>query len=363
MSYLKHIKSIDGLRAIAILLVLFYHCTPDRNPHLGIESIPLKIAALGWSGVDLFFVLSGFLITRILLTYKEKNTPYKSFFTNRLLRIVPAYYCALIIIFIVIPLVSTREITDALLIARHFLYISNFYYVGDIYDGRIIIGHFWTLAVEMQFYLVFPFLIFFLKKYVHQTILGIWIAFLICRSITFATSDNTILLSIMTTFRIDGLLLGAFIAAFPHSLLKYKVSFLIVLSCSIAYLSYIGWYVLSSIAFKIGHVFSIHQIFIPIAINILYAQILIFSLSSKFFSPILESQILSSIAKYSYGIYIYHYIIYPAMLDKIYPFVVEICGRSNTSAILFFLIMCIISMLVAYISFHLIEKHFLQLKK
>src|SRR5262245_23786679 len=83
------VDALDGLRAVAILLILLWHFTPNHNSNQGLRSIVFKIADIGWSGVDLFFVLSGFLITGILLRAKAANSPLRYFLMRRILRILP----------------------------------------------------------------------------------------------------------------------------------------------------------------------------------------------------------------------------------------------------------------------------------
>src|SRR4051794_13200133 len=93
------IGSLDGLRAIAIALVLLFHFTPGHDSNQGVRSLPFKLADIGWSGVDLFFVLSGFLITGILLRAKGSPEYYRRFFSRRVRRVLPLYYLALVIAF------------------------------------------------------------------------------------------------------------------------------------------------------------------------------------------------------------------------------------------------------------------------
>ena len=85
----NHIDSLDGLRGLAILLVFFYHYLP-RNLHN-----PLSwLASVGWTGVDLFFVLSGFLITGILYDTREAGNFFRAFYAQRALRLFPVYFVA-----------------------------------------------------------------------------------------------------------------------------------------------------------------------------------------------------------------------------------------------------------------------------
>src|SRR5262245_36351473 len=88
----KHIKHLDGLRGMAILLVLLSHFSDDTSYE--------KYFKLGWTGVDLFFVLSGFLITGILLDTKKEKGYYRVFILRRVLRIFPVYYGVLLACFI-----------------------------------------------------------------------------------------------------------------------------------------------------------------------------------------------------------------------------------------------------------------------
>jgi peptidoglycan/LPS O-acetylase OafA/YrhL len=98
----RHIPALDGLRALAILPVLVTHLWnyPASTPVIN------RLAAAGWAGVDLFFVLSGFLITRVLFAARERPDYYRSFYVRRVRRIAPAYYAMLAVVFIALPLVS-----------------------------------------------------------------------------------------------------------------------------------------------------------------------------------------------------------------------------------------------------------------
>lgn len=155
---LNHLQSLDGLRAIAIILVVLYHGTPNHNSDLGLRSIVFKIADVGWSGVDLFFMLSGFLITRILISYRTKGIKLSVFFKKRMLRIVPLYMLALTIVLVISPPLLGFAWPGWQTYMGHFFYYSNFIKADASYEHYYLLGHFWSLAVEMQFYLLFPIL-------------------------------------------------------------------------------------------------------------------------------------------------------------------------------------------------------------
>jgi len=144
---------LDGLRAIAVLSVLWFHWVPVGQN--------VGRASLGEFGVDLFFVLSGFLITRILLNSRsdytiEKRAVLRQFYIRRFLRIFPLFYGVLVIA----VLIDIHPFRDAW--AWHVTYLQNFY---QWMHGRDMWGaHLWTLAVEEQFYLAWPMVVLFISR-------------------------------------------------------------------------------------------------------------------------------------------------------------------------------------------------------
>jgi peptidoglycan/LPS O-acetylase OafA/YrhL len=156
-----HIPSLDGVRGVAILLVLLFHF---KDYLIGPEMLQgaLGLAGyLGWAGVDLFFVLSGFLITRILLAARSNEGYFSSFYTRRFFRIFPLYYAVLFLIFLgpwsviagVLPPVSDH--------VWYWTYLSNWSIMLKSANPQGV-GHFWSLAVEEQFYMAWPLLVWWL---------------------------------------------------------------------------------------------------------------------------------------------------------------------------------------------------------
>jgi peptidoglycan/LPS O-acetylase OafA/YrhL len=155
----RKIPQLDGVRGVAILIVLAH------NLH-GFYSPPFSIlTAYGWMGVDLFFVLSGFLITGILLDSKHSNGYFRNFYARRCLRIWPLYYSLLILMFLIIPIVKPEFSTEIFRRAHPWwsypFFLQNFL-VADPSMGVGPLGVTWSLAVEELFYLFWPLFVRFL---------------------------------------------------------------------------------------------------------------------------------------------------------------------------------------------------------
>jgi peptidoglycan/LPS O-acetylase OafA/YrhL len=157
-----HIPGLDGVRGLAILVVLIHNVGYFEEPadSLAIKIIRVAIGG-GWIGVQLFFVLSGFLITSILLDTKYDAHYFRSFYVRRVLRIFPLYYLTLIVAFLALP--RLMDLGDWIEQARrvqiwHWTYLSNWF--GSV-PG---LNHFWSLAVEEQFYLIWPIVVFSLSN-------------------------------------------------------------------------------------------------------------------------------------------------------------------------------------------------------
>jgi len=159
---LGHIPALDALRGIAILLVLATNLYPLGLPVGLADSVVRRLFRAGWVGVDLFFVLSGFLITSILLDTKGSSRYLITFWGRRVLRIFPLYYGTLAVLFVVLPLLPLADRLSGL---QTFREVQGWYwsYLTNVLIARRGWGaapygtdHFWSLAVEEQYYLVWP---------------------------------------------------------------------------------------------------------------------------------------------------------------------------------------------------------------
>src|SRR4051812_42732359 len=220
LSHPKHIPALDGLRGLAIILVLLFHFTPEGIGATSAEKVLRSVASLGWCGVDLFFVLSGFLITGIL--YDAKGSPhfFRDFYMRRVLRIFPLYYGVLFLVFIVVPLLHplTRASDQQFIHNQHWLwlYMANIPQAltnaWPLKTGWVNLNHFWSLAIEEHFYLIWPALVFLLQR---RTLMRICtaciITALILRCLTYFLWNDTAAY-VLTPCRMDELAMGALVA-------------------------------------------------------------------------------------------------------------------------------------------------------
>jgi len=160
----RHITALDGVRGIAILSVMLHHFFGSQDKSSTLERYLINLSEVGWVGVDLFFALSGFLITGILLDKGRTLQELKRFYIRRTLRIFPLYYLSLGIVFFLLPyLVQVSYDYSGRTQWWYWTYLTNILFVlpGDtLYP----VPHFWSLAVEEQFYLIWPLLLLCLSR-------------------------------------------------------------------------------------------------------------------------------------------------------------------------------------------------------
>ena len=156
----RHFTSLDGLRGVAFLLVFAHHYGLSANITQPFIRALGWLAGGGWMGVDLFFVLSGFLITGILIDTRDGPHYYRNFYARRALRILPLYYTLLLVLFALTPVWHLKW---------HWGHLAYVFYLGNfagLLDGTlnhvlpfITLTHTWSLAVEEQFYLIWPLIV------------------------------------------------------------------------------------------------------------------------------------------------------------------------------------------------------------
>jgi peptidoglycan/LPS O-acetylase OafA/YrhL len=210
----EKIPQLDALRGIAILLVIAHNATL----HYGTTSYLHPLFDRGWMGVDLFFVLSGFLISGILLDTKESPNYFKNFYARRILRIWPLYYCLLAFMFLVLPRVSASE--GVTIFAKsspwwaYPLFLQNFLLPLST-DAAGPLGVTWSLAIEEQFYLVWPIIVRFLSR--RQVAILAVAGIAASPVLRYFLAAHHVHIYANFFCRLDGLMLGAFLAALVRS--------------------------------------------------------------------------------------------------------------------------------------------------
>jgi peptidoglycan/LPS O-acetylase OafA/YrhL len=259
-----------------------------------------KYLFIGNAGVNLFFVISGFLITEILLTYKDSSNSLvdnlKKFYLRRFFRIFPIYYLYLVFI----GIFCFSIVKDVLPWA--FLYCINFYqYTGD---EPILVSHLWTLSIEEQFYIFWPILILALpRKRIFILIIGVVFFAIISRFLIEGINHKSFLPSCLDAFGLGALF--AYLKKYHTTKLKVILGYNAVWVVSLLYY-------ISMILLNIWNVTILDTSF-RLSISIISFYLIGISLFSKgnfkFANFLLENKLAIYIGKISYGIYLYHLLI------------------------------------------------------
>ena len=210
MNLPKHIPQLDVLRGAAVLAVMLYHAA-DLGPALHLR----PLVHLGYTGVDLFFVLSGFLITGILVQSKDGPGYFKSFYARRALRIWPLYYALLFFTFAMLPLLRP-SLGGAIFERSHPWQSFPFFLQNLMANGQ---GAFdtvrvtWSLAIEEQFYLVWPVIVWLAPRRALKPLAlsALFLSVAARWSVLYGLTPPVNIYT-NTLTRLDGLALGAFLA-------------------------------------------------------------------------------------------------------------------------------------------------------
>ncbi len=207
-----HVPALDGVRGAAILLVLVSHLMLF-NDHTGsrLGDSLAALRGLGWSGVDLFFVLSGFLITGILYDTLQDPGYFSTFYMRRFLRIFPLYYGFLFLLMALGPWLHTAWHGRQFVLLAYMQNTTLWFPVTDFHPGKWAdLEHFWSLAVEEQFYLFWPLLVFLVRRRdrLLMLALGLSAAALLLRIALYVHGVSPLTIMMVTPCRMDTLLLG-----------------------------------------------------------------------------------------------------------------------------------------------------------
>lgn len=348
---INYLKQLDGLRFIAVSLVLIDHWSGD--------ALHFPISYLG---VCMFFVLSGFLITRILLQAKQKDTTLqrnhgfslKQFFVRRTIRIFPIYYLTILVLYIL----NEPPIREK--IWWYLTYSTNIYIaIKQTWLGTS--DHLWSLAVEEQFYLFFPFIVFFVPtRYLTKVLYG-FIGISVLLRLFFYLNDTAWMTPyVLMPTCLDAFGMGGLLAYFFYNNNEKVKSFITnktwLLVSLILYVGIVIW----GKQFEEGH-----NIITVVFLRLFESFFSLFLVGNAAYGftgltkDFLENRISVYLGRISYGLYIYHKFIYNFYYDspthpisrilKKLPFIAE-----NISLKIIFLYLITIG--IATLSWFLIEK-------
>jgi peptidoglycan/LPS O-acetylase OafA/YrhL len=366
-----HIPALDALRGLAILLVMLGHFShfDGMPPVVLVDRMVKTFAGVGWVGVDLFFVLSGFLITGILYDSKGGGHYFRNFFARRVLRIFPLYYGCLVVFLVVLPLLFPNDWGYQALRKDAFWYWT---YLTNLQTARFgfpnfpVLGHFWSLAIEEQFYLVWPAVILLSSRsdLIRICFLCIVGAFVV--RVAFVLGGYGEAAYVLTPARMDSLAVGAVlaIAARSPSGLKRmarlaRPTAAIVGAVLVAMFVWRGGLAPGDPIMKtIGHTLLACFFGALLVLALISAPQ---SVTGRFFA----SSRLAFFGRYSYALYVIHVPILLLGLGRFVPLdlVPTVFGSLLLKKVVFVSFAMAVSVALAMISWHFYEKQFLKLKK
>jgi len=362
----KHIPALDGIRALAILLVIPHNADFLSRPYPALVYPFALVAHAGWIGVHLFFVLSGFLITGKLLDAQGSHNYFRAFFGRRTLRIMPLYFTVLLLSFVIAP--ALVRMPDAFLDTRQhqlwlWIFLSNWTTPFD--EGVFGYSHFWSLAVEEQFYLIWPFVVIRCRP---QRLL--WICAivgggaLLARALMTMFHFNHDALYMFTISRMDALATGAAVAALMripavHAWLAERSGMIAsgaVLALLATFIVTRGFGIYDSSTQTVGYTL----LSVAFALVVLWAAL---PASGRLRSGqrVLQCTPLRLIGRYSYGMYIFHLplhvFVFGPLLHRLVAQVTPAISLAYSTA------MIVITFGIAALSYECFERRFLRLKR
>jgi peptidoglycan/LPS O-acetylase OafA/YrhL len=356
-----HYPGLDGLRGIAILAVFLSHYSGGHTAGNSVAHFVAGVLDAGWMGVDLFFVLSGFLITGILLDTADDPNRVLNFYARRALRIFPVFYGVLFVFLLLTPVLHLHWLPQHLL---YFFYLSNMIPMltpHAIPPGRgVDLVHFWSLAVEEQFYLVWPLVVWRVvnRKLLFRIAVGIMAAALVLRVLLVAKGVPSNIIYQLLPTRADSLICGSLLALAVRWQNGHKLALTPVFVGSGIGVLIIFWAsggtshdsaLISTLGYTLIALFF--------GCVVYYAQ-----QKSGWVRRASDHSVLRFFGRYSYGLYIYH--------GVLLVFLVPLLGllQAKTHSLMlggacFVLLSFGVSLAVSMVSYHLIEHPILRYKR
>ncbi len=402
---LSYIKSLDGMRGLFCIVVIIAHW-----------KLAFPILPIGWEAMQVFFVMSGFLITRILVHEKQRLNelkPYlKNFYLKRVFRIFPLYFGYLILMSIVrfsfrgvgFIQAQTAELEHSGVWLYTYLYNFKTWFnfqAGTPFEDTAFFAHLWSLSLEEQFYLVFPFIIYFLNGKVLKTVIAAMViipVFLKIGGYPYLMSVNPdetwsiLLIYRNIIFQFDSLAIGAAAAIFSFNWIRNPKTWFYILF--VGFLSIYAFHYpmirdaftdLSVVPYDIfitngklnmlgyihflGHPEMLHYghqyaYVIPIVNVWCFLMVLSAKKGNVVMKPLLENSFIVYLGKISYGLYVYHFALLVVLIKVLNSVLPMHPGQlPHVLHFIIFIVFFAILILISDISFKYFESYFLKMKR
>jgi len=349
----RYFHTFNSLRFFSFLLVFVSHIPNDKS------SLISFFSKSGGIGVSFFFVLSGFLITYILMFEKinKDKISLKKFFARRILRIWPLYYAMILFAFLTPYILEFLNLPSSdegyepnLLTSMLFLENYKMMYTGS-FPNASPLRVMWTICVEEYFYLIWGIIFYFISAKKTPILIGICI---ITANIFRIIYNHYGIYSYDIFSNIDYFAYGAI----PAYILLYKSTYLDKIEKISLNIKYILLFITIALIFVIPNIkLGWITYFSPTIYGILFSTVILFTLPSSNFIHIKDKYLISKLGIFTYGLYLIHTIIINLLLQtkNMFPFEINWFILATLSLIL--------TILISISSYHLFEKHFLKLKK
>lgn len=363
-----HVPALDGVRGVAILVVLVHNLSIFVGKGSIADRLWTVVTEAGWVGVELFFVLSGFLITGILLDddpARGRAANLKAFYIRRSLRIFPLYYAFLVVYFVLAPLVAPSLARPFAEVKWYWVYLSNWSCLWwGVLPG---LGHVWSLAVEEQFYMVWPWLVGGLSRRFFLSIcLSIVIVAFGARLGFWAIAIDDAWIYCSTATRMDALAIGALLALGLRSdvwrariAAKLRPATIVtVVALLLLMVKTHGMNRHNPLVQIVGY------LLIAVASGSLVAYAALPSPGDASRPRLLAHPVLRFFGRYSYGIYIIHAPLKHLAFDTWKPAIEAHLARHPVATdMAFIVVLTMVTIVVALVSWTLLEKPCLRLKE
>ncbi|MHB8685505.1 MAG: acyltransferase family protein [Dehalococcoidia bacterium] len=367
---------LDGARGIAILAVMVFHFVWIAGPSKpeGFAAWIAGVSGAGWAGVDLFFVLSGFLITGILVDAKSGRTNYfRNFYARRFLRIFPLYYGFLALVLVALPLIEPIRSREYQTLQHsqgwYWTYLTNVWIA--LRDGRSVdlygMGHLWSLAVEEQFYLIWPVVVLLCsRRALMYVCAGAITGSFVLRLVLDQHGVDPFVSYTLTPTRVDALAAGALVALALRDAGDRRVAARLAGPVAAASAVAVAAVVVATSGFSNLDGRVIVWGLTPLAL--LFASVMTMQLTAASAPPVARwcsVAALRFLGRYSYGLYVLHWPIatWLAWQIPVHAMLPAFPGSPLLSEALFAALAFTLSMTAAWLSWHLYEKQFLKLKR